>query len=74
MLKIQQLFSFRLLVCFLCFTGVIFGGVMTFFFQDMFNAILAQVSRISPYTLKRESNRKLPTYLFFNLLSENDFD
>ena len=47
---------------------------MTFFFQDMFNAILAQVSRISPYTLKRESNRKLPTYLFFNLLSENDFD
>ena len=58
MLKIQQLFSFRLFVCFLCFTGVIFGGVMTFFFQDMFNAILAQVSHILPYTSKRESNQR----------------
>jgi len=41
-MKLQnKLFSFRLLVSFLCFIGVIFGGVMTFFFQDMFNAILA---------------------------------
>ena len=31
---------------------------MTFFFQDMFNAILAQVSHILPYTSKRESNQR----------------
>ena len=46
-MKLQnKLFSFRLLVSFLCFIGIIFGGVMTFFFQDMFNAILANVSDI----------------------------
>ena len=46
-MKLQQkLFSFRLFVSIMCFIGIIFGGVMTFFFQDMFNAILANVSDI----------------------------
>lgn len=67
-MKLQnKLFSFRLLVSFLCFIGIIFGGVMTFFFQDMFNAILANVSYISISELLFEKkNRKIfnPSFIF----------
>ena len=65
-MKLQQkLFSFRLFVSIMCFIGIIFGGVMTFFFQDMFNAILANVSYIF---FVRFDN--LSTFL----ISENDIE
>ena len=67
-MKLQQkLFSFRLFVSIMCFIGIIFGGVMTFFFQDMFNAILANVSYISISELLFEKkNRKIfnPSFIF----------